>query len=132
MSVRKRELNLLSLLLVFFALAFLLEHYYSLREAYYKEYLQYKEVMLLLKNYQTKKKPTLDENYIRGKLSQVGAELVSFRQTDTGYQVKGKNLHGSKIPLLTYELEKDNVQIVKFLATDNTGQGLYDFELVLR
>lgn len=132
MSIEKRQLNLIVLSLLVLAFFLLLERYYRLRDSYYAEYLRHKEVMLLLKNYQTRKKPTVDEGYIRSKLSLVKADLVSFGYGDLGYQVKGKNLKGANIPLLIHELEKDNLQVVKFIATDNTGQGIYDFELVLR
>lgn len=126
------RINLILYLLALAVFVLLLDHYYRLRDRYYEEYLRYKEVMILLKNYQTRQKAQVDENFLRQKFSQVNAELVSFRQVDVGYEVKGKNLRGSKLPELIYSLETSGVEILKFRAVDNTGQGLYEVEIVLR
>jgi hypothetical protein len=52
----KKNLMGLSLLLTFLMVYILLNRYYQLREAYYKDYLRYKEVMLLMKNYRDRKR----------------------------------------------------------------------------
>jgi len=123
----------LMLFLVSFALAiFLLDRYYRLRDSYYGEYLRYKEVMLLLNNYQTKQKALIDENFVRQRLSEVGADFVSFRQLDVGYEVKARNLRGENLPKLIYALENSGVEILKFISVDNTGQGFYEVEITIR
>ncbi len=123
----------LMLFLVSFALAiFLLDRYYRLRDSYYGEYLRYKEVMLLLNNYQTKQKALIDENFVRQRLSEVGADFVSFRQLDVGYEVKARNLRGENLPKLIYALENSGVEILKFISVDNTGQGFYEVEMTIR
>lgn len=126
------RINLMLYLLLFVLLLVLIDRYYRLRDNYYQEYLRYKEVMLLLGNYQTRQKVLVDENFLRQTFSQAGAELVSFRQADTGYEVKGRNLRGSKLPELIYSLEGAGVEILKFKAVDNTGQGIYEVEILLR
>ncbi|MEJ7620604.1 MAG: hypothetical protein WKI46_07295 [Aquificaceae bacterium] len=121
------------LFLVSFALAiFLLDRYYRLRDSYYGEYLRYKEVMLLLNNYQTKQKALIDENFVRQRLSEVGADFVSFRQLDVGYEVKARNLRGENLPKLIYALENSGVEILKLISVDNTGQGFYEVEMTIR
>ncbi|MEJ7553293.1 MAG: hypothetical protein WKI48_00930 [Aquificaceae bacterium] len=123
----------LMLFLVSFALAiFLLDRYYRLRDSYYGEYLRYKEVMLLLNNYQTKQKALIDENFVRQRLSEVGADFVSFRQLDVGYEVKARNLRGENLPKLIYALENSGVEILKLISVDNTGQGFYEVEMTIR
>ncbi len=123
----------LMLFLVSFALAiFLLDRYYRLRDNYYGEYLRYKEVMLLLNNYQTKQKALIDENFVRQRLSEVGADFVSFRQLDVGYEVKARNLRGENLPKLIYALENSGVEILKLISVDNTGQGFYEVEMTIR
>lgn len=124
----KLFLFLLSLALVVFLVDFSLRK----REQYYREYLRYKEVMLLLKNYQTRQKVSVDENFARQKLFEVGADFLSFKQVDVGYELKAKGLRGENIPRLIYALESAGVEIVRFKAVDNTGQGLYELELILR
>jgi len=121
------------LFLVSFALlVFLLDRYYRLRDSYYGEYLRYKEVMLLLNNYQTKQKALIDENFVRQRLSEVGADFVSFRQLNVGYEVKARNLRGENLPKLIYALENSGVEILKFISVDNTGQGFYEVEMTIR
>ncbi len=126
------RINLILFLLTFLLLALLLDHYYRLRDNYYAEYLRYKEVMLLLKNYQTRQKATIDEGFVRQKLSEVGADFVSFKQVDVGYEVKARNLRGENLPKLVYSLESSGVEIRKFISVDNTGQGLYEVEMTIR
>lgn len=123
----------LMLFLVSFALAiFLLDRYYRLRDSYYGEYLRHKQVMLLLNNYQTKQKALIDENFVRQRLSEVGADFVSFRQLDVGYEVKARNLRGENLPKLIYALENSGVEILKLISVDNTGQGFYEVEMTIR
>ncbi|MCS7308299.1 MAG: hypothetical protein NZ526_07110 [Aquificaceae bacterium] len=130
MSVR--SVNFVLLLLSLGLLAFLLERYYRLRDAYYLEYLRYKEAMLLLKNYQTRQKANIDENFVRLKLSEVGADFVSFKQVDVGYEVRARNLRGENVPKFIYSLESSGVEILKFTGVDNTGQGLYEVDMRIR
>ena len=128
----KSRVNLMFLLLSLLLFAFLLDRYYGLRDRYYLEYLKYKDVMLLLKNYQTRQKALVDENFIRQRLSEVGADFVSFRQLDVGYEVKARNLRGENLPRLIYALENSGVEILKFISVDNTGQGFYEVEMTIR
>lgn len=126
------RLNLILLLLTFVLFVFLLDRYYRLRDSYYAEYLRYKEVMLLLTNYQTRQKATIDENFVRQKLSEVGADFVSFKQVDMGYEIKARNLRGENLPKLVYSLESSGVEILKLRSVDNTGQGLYEVDMTIR
>lgn len=126
------RLNLILFLLTLTLLVFLIDRYYRLRDQYYGEYLRYKEVMLLLNNYQTRQKATLDENFVRQKLSEVGADFLSFRQVDVGYELKARNLKGENIPALIYSFERSGVEIVSLRLVDNTGQGLYELQATLR
>ncbi len=126
------RINLMLFLVSFALLVFLLDRYYRLRDSYYGEYLRYKEVMLLLNNYQTKQKALIDENFVRQRLSEVGADFVSFRQLDVGYEVKARNLRGENLPRLIYALENSGVEILKFISVDNTGQGFYEVEMTIR
>ncbi len=128
----KARINLILLLLSLVLFAFLLDRYYRLRDRYYSEYLKYKEVMLLLKNYQTRQKATVDETFVRQRLSEVGADFVSFKQVDMGYEVKARNLKGENLPKLVYALESAGVEVLKLKAVDNTGQGLYEVEMTIR
>ncbi|MEJ5339245.1 MAG: hypothetical protein WHS43_06285 [Aquificaceae bacterium] len=126
------RLNLIFFLLTLVLLALLLDRYYRLRDGYYAEYLRYKEVMLLLKNYQTRQKANIDENFVRQKLSEVGADFVSFKQVDVGYEVKARNLRGENLPRLVYSLENSGVEILKLRSVDNTGQGIYEVDMTIR
>ncbi len=126
------RINLMLFLVSFALLVFLFDRYYRLRDSYYGEYLRYKEVMLLLNNYQTKQKALIDENFVRQRLSEVGADFVSFRQLDVGYEVKARNLRGENLPKLIYALENSGVEILKFISVDNTGQGFYEVEMIIR
>ncbi|MCX7989321.1 MAG: hypothetical protein N2648_01595 [Aquificaceae bacterium] len=126
------RLNLVLFFLTLALTALLLDRYYRLRERYYDEYLRYKEVMLLLKNYQTKQKVVLDEGLVRQRLSEVGADFLSFKQVDVGYEVKAKNLKGENIPKLLHSLESVGVEILKLKLVDNTGQGIYELDATLR
>lgn len=126
------RINLMLFLVSFALLVFLLDRYYRLRDSYYGEYLRYKEVMLLLNNYQTKQKALIDENFVRQRLSEVGADFVSFKQLDVGYEVKARNLRGENLPRLIYALENSGVEILKFISVDNTGQGFYEVEMTIR
>ncbi|MEM4732853.1 MAG: hypothetical protein QXO48_06920 [Desulfurococcaceae archaeon] len=126
------RINLMLFLVSFALLVFLLDRYYRLRDSYYGEYLRYKEVMLLLNNYQTKQKALIDENFVRQRLSEVGADFVSFRQLNVGYEVKARNLRGENLPKLIYALENSGVEILKFISVDNTGQGFYEVEMTIR
>lgn len=126
------RINLMLFLVSFALLVFLLDRYYRLRDSYYGEYLRYKEVMLLLNNYQTKQKALIDENFVRQRLSEVGADFVSFKQLDVGYEVKARNLRGENLPKLIYALENSGVEILKFISVDNTGQGFYEVEMTIR
>ncbi|MCS7196956.1 MAG: hypothetical protein RMH93_01815 [Aquificaceae bacterium] len=126
------RLNLVLFFLTLALTALLLDRYYRLRERYYDEYLRYKEVMLLLKNYQTKQKVVLDEGLVRQRLSEVGADFLSFKQVDVGYEVKAKNLKGENIPKLLHSLESAGVEILKLKLVDNTGQGIYELDATLR
>jgi len=128
----KSRVNLMFLLLSLLLFVFLLDRYYGLRDRYYLEYLKYKDVMLLLKNYQTRQKALVDENFIRQRLSEVGADFVSFRQLDVGYEVKARNLRGENLPRLIYALENSGVEILKLISVDNTGQGFYEVEMTIR
>ncbi|MFN3870404.1 MAG: hypothetical protein ACK4MW_02830 [Aquificaceae bacterium] len=127
-----KRLNLFIFLISLLLFAFALDRYYRLRDSYYEEYLRYKEVMLLLDNYQTRQKVMVDENFIRQSLSQVGAELSSFKQAQIGYEIKARNLRGENIPRLVYNLESQGIEILSFKAVDNTGQGFYEVELRIR
>lgn len=126
------RINLMLFLVSFALLVFLLDRYYRLRDSYYGEYLRYKEVMLLLNNYQTKQKALIDENFVRQRLSEVGADFVSFKQLDVGYEVKARNLRGENLPKLIYALENSGVEILKLISVDNTGQGFYEVEMTIR
>ncbi|MEN3033392.1 MAG: hypothetical protein ABDH18_00180 [Aquificaceae bacterium] len=118
---------------VFLLLAtFSLMRFYRLRDEYYKEYLKTKDFMLLAKNYQLRKKSAISEDLIRQKVSIAGAQLSAFSQLDVGFEVKGSSLKGDAILQFIYSLEQEGLEILKFKAVDNTGQGLYDFEMVVR
>jgi phosphoglycerol transferase MdoB-like AlkP superfamily enzyme len=128
----KRSLNTLFLLLFCILFYVFLNRYYQLRDAYYKEYLKHKEVMFLMKNYKQNKRQEPSEDLLKSLISQVGGEFFSMRQTDTGYEVKARKISGASIPKLVYSLEERGIKIDKFKAVDNTGQGLFDVEMVLR
>lgn len=130
MSRKRLELGFYLLSVLLFLL--LLDNYYTLRQKYYDEYLKHREVMLLLKNYQSRQKVNVDENFARQKLLQFGADLISFKQTDSGYEIRAKNLRGENLPRLVYEIESAGVEVVKLSATDNTGQGIYELQVVIR
>ncbi|MFN3598434.1 MAG: hypothetical protein ACK4VK_01670 [Aquificaceae bacterium] len=127
-----KRLNLYIFLISLLLFGFALDRYHKLRDSYYEEYLRYKEVMLLLNNYQTRQKATIEENFIRQSLSQVGADPLSFKQAQMGYEIKARNLRGENIPRLIYSLESQGIEILGFKAVDNTGQGFYEVELRIR
>ncbi|MEZ0360905.1 MAG: hypothetical protein ABWK04_03255 [Hydrogenobacter sp.] len=128
----KRNLTILTLALSLLMFYIFLNRYYKLRENYYEDYLKHKEIMFLLKNYQERKRQEPTEELLRKLISLAGGEFLSLRQTDIGYEVKSRGVKGGKIPQLVYSLEERGIRIVKFKAVDNTGQGIFDVDMVLR
>lgn len=130
--VDKKTLNLIvfGITIIFFIV--LIFEYFNLRENFYKEYLKHKEIMFILSNYKTKAKAEINEEYIKNILQNNGAEFKSFSQAINGFEIKGRNLNGGRIPLLIYSIENAGIEVVKFKAVDNTGSGIYDFEIILR
>jgi len=131
-SVRKRDITLLAVALTLLALYILLNRYYHLRDSYYKDYLRHKEIMLLLKNYQERKREEPSESLIRDLTSQSGGTLISIRQTDLGYEVKVRSLSGKNLPQFIHSIESRGIKVIKLKAVDNTGEGLFDLEVVIR
>ena len=132
MSIGKRELKILFVLLGILLTYILLDRYYRLRDSYYRDYLKHKEIMFLLANYKDRKKEEPREELIRELFSVYGVEFKSFRQVETGYEVKGSNLRGENLPALVYSLEDKGIKILKLKATDNTGQGIFELEMLIR
>ncbi|MCS7083684.1 MAG: hypothetical protein NZL90_01710 [Aquificaceae bacterium] len=112
--------------------AFSILRFINLRDEFYSEYLKTKEFILLAKNYQSKKKSTITEDFLRQKTLSVGAQLNAFSQLDVGFEIKGSSLKGDAILQFIHSLEQEGIEILRFKAVDNTGQGIYDFELVVR
>lgn len=106
--------------------------YFNLRENFYKEYIRHKEIMFVLKNYKTKAKAEINEEFIRNIILNNFAEFKSFAQIEGNYEIKGKNLHGIRIPQLLFSIEDSGLEILKFKAVDNTGKGIYDFEIIVK
>ena len=131
-SIGKRDITLLAVALTLLALYLLLNRYYHLRDSYYRDYLRHKEIMLLLKNYQERKREEPTESLIRDLTSQSGGTLISIKQTDLGYEVKVRSLSGKNLPQFIHSIESRGIKVIKLKAVDNTGEGLFDLEVVIR
>lgn len=131
-GLKKEHLKLVFIGLSILFLVVLVNIYLNKRENFYREYIKHKEIMFMLANVKTKSKTEIGEEYLRSTLTNHGAQLKSFGQVAGGFEVKGSNLSGIKIPELVFFLEDSGIEIVKFKALDNTGSGNYDFELILR
>lgn len=88
--------------------------------------------MFVLKNYRTKSKTEINEEFIRNIILNNFAEFKSFAQVEGNYEIKGKNLHGIRIPQLLFSIEDSGLEILKFKAVDYTGKGIYDFEIIVK
>lgn len=130
--LRREHIRLLFIVLSILFLSILLSIYLNKRENYYKEYIKHKETMFMLANAKTKTKIEISEEFIKTTLNSNGAQLRSFGQITGGYEVKGSGLAGIKIPELIFSLEDSGIEVLKFKAVDNTGSGIYDFEMMLR
>lgn len=119
---------MISLILI---LVFLIK-YFNSKEKFYREYIKHKEIMFIIANHKTKTKMEINETTIKNIISQNGAEFKSFEKIIDGYEIKGKNLSGIRIPQFIFSLEDEGLEITKFKATDNTGNGIYDFEIIIR
>ncbi len=128
----RRNLTFFSLLLTSFMFYLLISNYYKLRNEYYKDYLRYKEVMLLMENYRGMGREEPSEELLRRLISQSGGEFLSLRQTDVGYEVKARKVYGQDISRLLYSIEEKGIKVFRFKAVDNTGEGVFDVELTLR
>lgn len=130
--LKREHIRLFFTVLSVLFLIILVSIYLSKRENYYREHVKHKETMFMLANAKTKKKTEISEEFIKTMLTNNGAQLKSFGQVSGGYEIKGSGLAGIKIPDLVFSLEDSGIEILKFKALDNTGSGIYDFELMLR
>jgi hypothetical protein len=96
-----------------------------------KEYFSHKKFLFHLKNvrYVPKKQPS--EKDVRGIFERYRIKTESVYRSDTGLEVKAKNVLWRVLPLLLRDLEK-NYTIVHFSAVDNTGKGVFEIRIVLR
>ncbi|ADC90209.1 hypothetical protein Thal_1581 [Thermocrinis albus DSM 14484] len=107
-------------------------HIQKEKEAFYQEYLRYKEFLLLLQSAKLGRKQELSESFLQQKLQQFPLQVVSIKTTEMGYEVKLRDVPGSEIPKLVYFLEDSGFSIKKLKATDNTGQATFEVEIALR
>lgn len=130
--LKREQIMLIFIVLSVLFLTILVSIYLNKRENYYIEYVKHKEVMFMLANGKTKRKTEISEEFIKTTLSNYGAQFKSFAQVSGGYEVKGSQLSGIRIPEFVFSIEDSGIEIVKFKALDNTGSGIYDFELTVR
>lgn len=131
-QIGRKTLNTLLFVFGFLLVGFMLFRYFDLRENFYREYLKHKEIMFLLSNYENKSKITVNEEFIKSVFSKYSVEINSFNQVSQGTEIKGKKLSGSVLPELFFTLEDAGAEIVKFKLIDNTGSGIFDYEIILR
>lgn len=128
----KKTLKLITLIFGLTLLLLFLIKYFNARETFYREYIKHKEIMFVLANHKTKTKIEIKEDILKKIITGNGADFKSFAQVTEGYEIKGRNLSGIRIPQLVFSLEDAGIEIVKFKAKDNTGNSIYDFEIILR
>ena len=131
-KLNKKMLTTLLFIFGFILVGFILLRYFDLRENFYREYLKHKEIMFLLYNYENKRKINVNEEFIKSVFSKYSVEITSFNQVSQGIEIKGKNLSGAVLPELFFMLEDAGAEIVKFKLIDNTGSGIFDYEIILR
>jgi hypothetical protein len=131
-KLNKKKLTTLLFIFGFILVGFILLRYFDLRENFYREYLKHKEIMFLLYNYENKRKINVNEDFIKSVFSKYSVEITSFNQVSQGMEIKGKNLSGAVLPELFFMLEDAGAEIVKFKLIDNTGSGIFDYEIILR
>jgi len=131
-KLNKKMLTTLLFIFGFILVGFILLRYFDLRENFYREYLKHKEIMFLLSNYENKRKINVNEEFIKNVFSKYSVEITSFNQVSQGIEIKGKNLSGAVLPELFFMLEDAGAEIVKFKLIDNTGSGIFDYEIILR
>ncbi len=130
--VRAKTLKVIALLMSFFLIVIFLLTYFHKRERFYREYIKHKEIMFIIANHKTKTKMEINESTIKNIISQNGGEFKSFAKITDGYEIKGKNLSGIRIPQFIFTLENEGLEIAKFKAIDNTNNGIYDFEILIK
>lgn len=131
-QINRKTLTTLLFIFSFLLVGVLLLRYFELRENFYREYLKHKEIMFLLSNYENKRKIAVNEEFIRSVFSKYSVEIGSFNQVSQGMEIKGKNLSGAVLPELLFIFEDAGCEIVKFKLIDNTGSGIFDYEIILR
>lgn len=131
-KLNRKRLTILLFISGFILVGFILLRYFDLRENFYREYLKHKEIMFLLSNYENKRKINVNEEFIKSVFSKYSVEITSFNQVSQGIEIKGKNLSGAVLPELFFMLEDAGAEIVKFKLIDNTGSGIFDYEIILR
>lgn len=130
--LRREHLRAYVILLSILLFVVFILYHQEKRDHFYSEYIKHKEVMFMLANSKNIKKAEINEEFINRTLSNFGARLRSLKQVTEGYEVKGAELSGAKLPELIYFLEDSGFEILSFKALDNTGSGIYDFEMSLR
>lgn len=127
-----KTLKVIALLMSLFLILIFLLTYFHKRERFYREYIKHKEIMFIIANHKTKTKMEINESTIKNIISQNGGEFKSFSKITDGYEIKGKNLSGIRIPQFIFSLEDEGLEIAKFKAIDNTNNGIYDFEIFIK
>ncbi len=129
--LNRRIVYLLSVALALFFVVYTLPTVGKMRSRLSSEYFKHKEFLFNLKNAPRELKRSADETGVGELLENLGVRAETVYRTESGLEVKLKELSWRKVPDLILRLE-ERYHIVSFSAVDNTGKGSFEVRIVLR
>jgi len=130
--LNRRIINVLLLLLFIGGYIAVYLHYADIRNAINKEYVRYKEISFLIKNFGNQRRKEIDEVFLNQFFKDMGVEVKSISGVEDIYNVVLKSVNIFKLTDIIYRLEREGIEIRRMRAVDNTGEGVYEVELKVR
>ncbi len=130
--LNKRIILLAYLSLFLLGYIYIQVEYSNLRDKVNKEYIKYKEMSFLLKNYKQEKRKEVDEVFLNQFFKNKGIEVKSISRVEDTFLIDIETLDMIKLTDIIYNIEKLGVEIVQVSAVDNTGKGMYEVRIKLR
>ncbi len=127
----RKLVYILSVALLFLFLGYTLPTISKVRNRMVSEYFKHKKFLFNLKRAPQVGKQQASEESVEKILSMINLKPESIYRSETGIEVRIKEVSWSQIPNLVKRLE-DKFEILSFSAIDNTGKGIFDVRVVLR
>lgn len=103
----------------------------NVRSTIDREYFKHKEFLFHLRNLPPRMKEPASEGALLSILSKYGLKPQKAFRTESGLEIRLKDVAWNRIPSLLKELE-ERFEIVSFYAVDNTGKGVFEIRIVLK